>query len=121
MGDLFERCPLCGGKKTTNAPMMVDDLNGYTGPWAAGQTCPCAYSPTPGFAKVGLTMGQVDRLKHERDSVIDGVKHALDLLLSLWDRTGDGTMGDKVREVLNHLRGTITDERSGSVYQTKFD
>lgn len=77
---LYTPCELCHGTLTTRAPAMVDGLpvpggKPLTGPLPVGSDCPCLLSKTPGYAAVGLTLGQVDAIRDDRDG----------LLVALWD------------------------------------
>lgn len=86
---LYQKCPLCDGTRKTVAPLMVDGLpihgsgtGTYSGPINAGSVCPCTRGKTPGFAAVGLTLGQVERAIEDRDRLKQ-------LVLSLADRVAD--------------------------------
>lgn len=70
---LWEQCPACQGTRVTKVAAMVDGLHRaegakYSGPLPAGSPCPlCA---PHGFVEVGLTVGQVERFRAERDALI---------------------------------------------------
>jgi hypothetical protein len=67
------KCPLCGGSQT-----LAEAAKLNTG----GTTieCPCRKSPTPGWAKVGLTVGQIEKIRRDRDrmaALLDELKAVL--------------------------------------------
>lgn len=57
---LYQRCPICHGKLTYHDfgnPAVMD--------------CLCTRTETPGWAKVGLTLGQLERIRTERDRLMN--------------------------------------------------
>jgi hypothetical protein len=52
---LYQRCSLCSGSLRVVAATNTD-------PVEKDRPCPCTTSPTPGWAAIGLTVGQVERL-----------------------------------------------------------
>lgn len=71
---LFQHCELCGGSTLTRQPMTVNTGHG-TVEKPAGTDCLCLRSSTPGYSPVGLTVGQVDAIRNDRDG----------LLVALWN------------------------------------
>lgn len=73
--ELYEKCLFCAGTQKTTRPAMIDgakrpDGTTYSGPLSTGSPCICVNSPTPGFSPVGLTVGQVERFRAERDALL---------------------------------------------------
>lgn len=79
---LWEECPVCKGTKKTQHPAMVDgmpttDGKSYTGPLPAGSECTLCEN---GFVEVGMTTGQLERLRAEQEVLITAVVCVRELL-----------------------------------------
>lgn len=64
--DLYEPCPHCKG---TTKHGGVKELR--------RETCPaCKSTATPGFVKIGMTVGQLERMRDEHEAMADAL-HAI--------------------------------------------
>jgi hypothetical protein len=88
---LYQKCPLCDGSLVLPEPLATND----------GKTtdrCPCAESAEPGWAQVGVTQAQLQRLAlaqqcHQADiaaveALIAELAAVLRGLLGLWPLSG---------------------------------
>lgn len=69
---LYEKCPACHGTRKTAHPAMVDRMKTadgklYSGPLPVGSVCPVCED---GYIGVGLTVGQVERWRAERELML---------------------------------------------------
>jgi hypothetical protein len=60
--DLYMKCPLCDGTLKFPAPALRR-------PGEYTYDCACMATKTPGWAKAGLTVGQIEKIVAERDKL----------------------------------------------------
>jgi hypothetical protein len=102
----------------------------HKGPWVSQHMAPPGEVLMPLLARLraaewerdearrdsGSWFGKAHKYREQRDAVVDGVKHANGMLLTLADAPSEGGVND----VRHHLMGTITDE-DGKAYRTVLD
>ena len=74
MGEMmYQRCPVCNGTQRLDPPAVVN-TGGVT------YDCPCKRAKYPGWAEIGVTVGQLDRTVGENGrlkSAVDAVEAAV--------------------------------------------